>query len=353
MQLFLTIWSLAFLFTSHNIYRNLCAPYIGNFYLNILAYMAIFILGQSFWLLLDNKINKYLEYFVYIVLFTFIIMFFYYIIIDIVRLFYLKSNPQLLDIKVIIIAVLLGVYAFFNRYHIRITKYNIGDDLKLKIAFMSDLHIGDTGINDKILSKVVKKINDENVDIVILGGDIIERNPKYFTDKNYNEFFKQLKTKYGIYAILGNHEYYGGMPYEITETLENNGNIRVLNDEFVEFDNFILIGREDNTRNYYIGKRKSIDQILNGLKSEKYKIVADHNPAHFKDSVDSSINLQLSGHTHNGQFFPFNIIIKFFYEKPYGLLDKGTSKLITSSGLSTWRIPIKLMSKPEIVIVNI
>ena len=151
---------------------------------------------------------------------------------------------------------------------------------------------------------------------------------------------------------MGNHEYYGGMPYLIADTLTQYANIKVLKDEVAEFDNFKIIGREDITKNYFGNRRKIIEKI-DKIEPEKYNIVVDHNPANFRDSVENKIDLQLSGHTHNGQFFPFNLIVKFFYEKPYGLLKKQDSNLITSSGLSTWKIPIKLGSKPEIVIIDI
>ena len=354
MYLFLMIITMAFFFVSHNIYKNLCEPYISNFYLNIIVYIVLVLLGQSFWLLLNEKLNKFIDYSICILVFVFSFMFFYYIIIDCIRLFYFQNNIQILDLRVLILVVFLGIFGFFNRYNIGITSYKIktDKDINLKIAFVSDIHIGDTGINEIIMNKAVNKINKENVDLIILGGDIVERNYKAFTETGLNEYFKKLKSKYGIFAVLGNHEYYGGNPYGIAETMERNGGIKVLKDDFIEFDNFILIGREDITRNYFGNNRKSIEEILID-NSNKFKIVADHNPANFNDSVKNGIDLQVSGHTHNGQFFPFNLIVKFFYKKPYGLLKIENSKLITSSGLSTWRIPIKLGSKPEIVIVEI
>lgn len=354
MHILISILTSAFFFVSHSIYRNLFEPYIKNLYLNIFAYIFLFVIGQSFWFLFNDKLNKYIEYPIYIIIFTFSCMFFYYIIMTPLRLFYFQNNMQTLDLKVILIVIAMGIFGFFNRYNVVTTKYKIetNKNVKLKIAFVSDVHLGDSGINEVILQKMVNKINEQNVDLIILGGDIVEKNDKIFTEKDHNEYFKQLKSKYGVYATLGNHEYYGGVPYKISETMENNGGIIMLNDKVAEFNDFILIGREDITKNYLVGPRKNIDEILI-FPSDKYKIVIDHNPASFKESIDNEIDLQISGHTHNGQFFPYNIIVKFFYEKPYGLLKKKNNKLIISSGLSTWRIPIKLFSKPEIVIIEI
>ena len=354
MQLLIAILTFSFFFTSHSLYKSLVGPYVSNIYLSIFLYIIITLIGQSFYLLFDKNVNPYIEYALYIVIFTFSFMFFYYLIIDIIRLFYLKNNPQLLDLKVLIIAILLGIFGFFNRYNIKITKYDLesNKDLKLKIVFLSDLHIGDTGINKVILEKAVKKINKQNPDIVIFGGDIIERNYKAFTTNNINEIIKGIKAQYGVYGVLGNHDYYGGQSTQITKTLQEDGNINILNDRLVNFDKFILIGREDIAKTRFGDRRLDIEEILTES-TDKYKIVIDHNPQNFNDSVENNIDLQVSGHTHNGQFFPFTLIVKFFHEKAYGMLKKENSTLIVSSGLSTWRIPIKLGSKPEIVVINI
>ena len=353
MGVFFLILSVSFYFVTHNIYKFIFAPYINNFYLNIIIYLTLFLISQSYILLNNKNINKYLEYILYIVVFVYCSLLFYYLVIDIYRFFFYYRNPQKMDLTVIFILILLGVFGFFNRYFIRVTKYNLksNKNINLKIAFMSDLHIGDTGINSKILNNVVNKINKENVDLILLGGDVIEQKAVYFTSTKLNEYFKKLKSKYGIYAILGNHEYYSGEAYKISKTLEEN-NIKILNDDFFETKNFVLIGREDITKNYFYSKRKNINNIIS-FNEKKYSIVIDHNPVNFNESIDNNIDLQLSGHTHNGQFFPFNLIVKFFHKKAYGLMKKNNSILIVSSGLSTWRIPIKLFSKPEIVIVNI
>ena len=269
-------------------------------------------------------------------------------------MFYNQPNQLLFDSVVYIILVCFGVYGFYNRYFIKTTNYNIttSKNIHLKIAFVSDFHIGDKVINKTILKKAVEKINSKNVDIVILGGDILEQYSDIFTQSTLNEEIKNLHSKYGTYAVLGNHEYYGGEPYQITETLTKNGNVIVLNDEYKDFDNFVLIGREDKTKSYFGTKRKKIEEILN-VDKNIFNIVIDHNPADFNQSVKNDIDLQLSGHTHNGQFFPFNLIVRFFYKKPYGLLKENNSSLIISSGLAGWRIPIKLFSKPEIVFIEI
>ena len=187
-----------------------------------------------------------------------------------------------------------------------------------------------------------------------MGGDIIESPLSNFPNKQYSKIWQKLDKRQGVYGIVGNHEYYTGEVYKLVEYLQNSCGIDMLLDDYkIIDDNIVLIGREDLTRNYY-GHRKEIKTIVNDIDLSKYfSIVLDHNPSKFDDAIINQIDLQLSGHTHNGQFFPFNIVVKFFYEKAYGLLQKQDKNLIVSSGLTPWGIPIKIVSKPEIVLVEI
>ncbi|MDR2526248.1 MAG: metallophosphoesterase [Rickettsiales bacterium] len=210
---------------------------------------------------------------------------------------------------------------------------------------MTDTHIGDLAMQPFIMQKTLNIIKKENVDFLIIGGDIIEGGKIDNFDK-YKDMF--LNSGIKTFAVLGNHEYYWRNHLDIVKALEN-ANINVLLDDYVLIDDFYLIGREDKT-NY---NRKSVKTIINDVDKSKFLLLIDHNPKFFDESVEQNVDLQLSGHTHNGQIFPFNFIVKFIYEKPYGKLEKKDSVLITSSGLSGWGPPIKIGSPVEIAIVEI
>jgi predicted MPP superfamily phosphohydrolase len=136
--------------------------------------------------------------------------------------------------------------------------------------------------------------------------------------------------------------------------MTENCGMQVLLDEFLPIGkNLLLIGRLDGGHNR-IKMRRRISEILkNADTTGNFLLLLDHNPRYFDEAVENGIDLQLSGHTHNGQMFPFNLLVRFLYEKSYGRLEKANSILLVSSGVSTWGPPIKVFSKPEVVVVNI
>lgn len=280
-----------------------------------------------------------------------------FLFIDILTLFRIRINKFYATLFILTSALVVAIYGYINRSFIRITNYKLdtNKNVKLRIAFLSDVHIGAIGINEKILNKIVEKINEVKPDILLFGGDIIEAK---IDDKirNYCKILSKAKARFGSYGVLGNHEFYVGATENIIKILEKEANIKMLNDDFVLIDNdILLVGRQDRSYSYISGKeRKTIEEIV-GTKNNRYKynIVVDHNPKYFDDAVENNFNLQLSGHTHNGQFFPFNLIVKLSYEKAYGLLKKLNSILIVSSGAGTWGPPIKVFSKPEIVVIDL
>jgi predicted MPP superfamily phosphohydrolase len=242
------------------------------------------------------------------------------------------------------------IFGYFSKDKLVVTEYNIKTkkDINLKIVFVSDLHIGKINlVCEKRLEKMVGIINKIGPDMVLFGGDIVESEPK-----EYGEIFKQIRSKYGLYGVLGNHEYYPkNDPNTIAKKLEDNYGMRVLMDEFVDVGGLRLVGRVDSSCFYQKIKRKSIKEITDD--TDKFTLLLDHNPNDFGDTIKNNIDLQLSGHTHNGQYFPFNILAKLFFVKSYGVLRKKKSTLITSSGLGYSGIPIRVASKSEIVVINL
>lgn len=273
---------------------------------------------------------------------------------------------------VILLTTAVNIYGYWNCNLIRSTNYSIGNskNVRLKIAFLSDIHMGALGMNEKILEKVVRIINDARVDLVLFGGDLVERKISDEISRE-TEILGKIKSKLGSYGVLGNHEYYSEKPETMVKFFREKANIKILMDSCEKIDddknvngvtNITLLGRNDTSFGYSPEKNKNIRDILkfqeeqmdqDNMKNKDFIIVLDHNPERFDEAVDSGVDLQLSGHTHNGQFFPFNLLVKFFYEKAYGRLLKGSSNLIVSSGLGAWGPPLKLFSPPEIVFVNL
>jgi predicted MPP superfamily phosphohydrolase len=250
----------------------------------------------------------------------------------------------------LLVIIILGSY---NAWHTTIRNYNItihktSNVNHMKILMVSDIHlnkiIGNGRINDLIqLSNQIKP------DIILIPGDVVDGSIKPFIDEHMGKNLSKLKAPFGIYASLGNHEYYGeGVP--LFQKQMNQIGIPVLTDEVrLVKDSFYIVGRKDNTdRN-----RQSIEQLVSPLDKSKPIIVMDHQPRDYNKMQQAGVDLDLSGHTHRGQLFPANYITHAMYENDWGYLRKGALQTIVSSGYGLWGPPFRIGSQSEVVVINV
>lgn len=262
------------------------------------------------------------------------------------------------SIAIIVIVLFLLVYGTINALHPVVKKYELTINkapvkLKtLKIAFLSDIHIGEI-VRGKRISNMINDINRLNPDLVLLGGDTIDDSPKTFIDENMSMEFKRLKAKLGVYAILGNHEYYSDKTALIVKSLSAGG-IEILRDKTVKIaDSFYLIGREDLDSIRFNINRKPLSELLTDADTSLPIILMDHQPPRSVKDLDNHIDLELCGHTHKGQMFPNDIFTKMLYLIDYGYKKYGNHNIIVSDGYGTWGPPIRIGNKPEIVEITI
>ncbi len=222
----------------------------------------------------------------------------------------------------------------------------------LRIALATDIHLGII-IGNSRLDRMVKMINDMNPDIILLAGDIVDEDLAPVIEKNLGETLRGLRAKYGVYAVTGNHEYIGGVE-EAVRYLTEHG-ITVLRDNAVLIDNsFYVVGREDRSITGFTGKkRKPLNEIISGLDKRFPIILMDHQPFQLEEAVVNGIDLQLSGHTHHGQMWPFNYITRAIYEKSYGYMQRGDTHVYVSSGFGTWGPPVRVGTGAEIAHITI
>jgi predicted MPP superfamily phosphohydrolase len=220
-------------------------------------------------------------------------------------------------------------------------------DKSIKMVAISDLHLG-YGISTKEFSKWVKLINKEEPDVLLIAGDVIDNSVKPLFEKNYAEIFSEIKTKYGIFMIPGNHEYIAGINKSI-EFLTKAG-IIVLKDSVTLVNNeFYIVGRDDRSN----PQRKSLSEITDSLDKSKPIIVLDHQPFNLDEIAKNNIDLQISGHTHAGQIFPITLITKAMYELSYGYMKKENSHIYVTSGIGLWGGKFRIGSRSELVIIDI
>lgn len=223
---------------------------------------------------------------------------------------------------------------------------------KQKVVLVSDIHLGMMISNGK-LNKMVQLVNNENADLVLLAGDIFDEDLGPVIQNNMGDLLKNLRAKHGVFAVLGNHEFYGNAA-AAHEYLKNH-NITVLRDSVVTLPNGIaVVGREDITaERMYDKKRKTLTELLENVDTENPVFVLDHQPYNLSEVADYSVDLQVSGHTHNGQMWPFNYITGAMFEISKGYGKIKDTHFFVSSGYGTWGPPIRTNSRSEIVVMEI
>ena len=218
---------------------------------------------------------------------------------------------------------------------------------QLIVVAMTDIHLG-TIVRHSTLENLVEKVNNLNPDLILLPGDIVDEDVSTVMEQNMAASLRELKAPYGVFGVTGNHEYFGGVQKSVDYIQK--GNVRILQDTTVKIANaFYLIGRKDRTGKSFGDKRKPLNEILDGVDKKLPLILMDHQPFHLEEAEQNGIDLQLSGHTHHGQLFPFNLITKKVYEKSWGYLRKRQTQYYVSCGVGTWGPPIRIGNRPEIL----
>ncbi|MCX6169583.1 MAG: metallophosphoesterase [Ignavibacteriales bacterium] len=261
-----------------------------------------------------------------------------------------------LVVLVFVIITVAGGYINTRTINTRTYKFKInkqaGELSSLNIVMASDLHLG-TILGKSFLNNLVNKINELKPDIILLAGDIIDEDINPVIKNNVGEELVRLKSKFGVFAITGNHEYIGGVEAAV-KYLTAHG-IAELRDSSVKIDDsFYVVGREDRSIRQFSGKqRKNLTELLTGVDKSFPIIMMDHQPFGLNEAFENGIDLQLSGHTHNGQLWPINYIIEKIYDLAWGYEIRGNTHYYVSCGVGGWGPPIRTGSRPEIVNIQI
>jgi predicted MPP superfamily phosphohydrolase len=254
--------------------------------------------------------------------------------------------------------VILILGGFINAVIPAVREYDItinktaGDIKNLKIAAVSDIHLGSI-IRKRSIKKLSGMLEQERPDVIFLLGDIVDGELGPVLRGDLLKYFKGPETADGLFAITGNHEFIGGADRTIPY-IESKG-ITVLKDEIVNLPGGIqLIGRLDrDSRRFYGKDRLPLSDLMKDIDHSRPVIVLDHQPFNLEETEKNGVDLQLSGHTHNGQFWPLNYITRKIYELSYGYLRKGNTQIIVSSGFGLWGPRVRSGSRSEMVVINV
>ena len=218
------------------------------------------------------------------------------------------------------------------------------------IAQVSDIHYGMLTRNQE-LSRIFTRVNDLQPDIVVITGDLVDESVSHMEEMRVP--LSGIKSRHGVFAVTGNHEYYAGVDRAVA--IMKGANIRVLRNEILTLPGGLqILGIDDPTGSRRMGQRvPDFDGLVSSLDQQKPSILLYHQPIMFEKTASCGIGLQLSGHTHGGQLFPVIYISKMIYPRTPGLHKIGDAYLYVSWGIGTWGPPMRLKAPPEVVFIRL
>lgn len=260
--------------------------------------------------------------------------------------------------SVILVTSIVVAVGYYNAIHpvwqkvvINIPK-KAGSLKKLDIVMVSDIHLG-TLIKNSRLRYLISRINALNPDVVLFAGDIIDEDLRPVMENDLGNDLTKIKSKYGVYAVNGNHEFIGGV--DAADRYLSGHGVTMLRDQVALVDNaFYIVGREDFSVNRFTDKtRKDLSLIIAGIDMNKPVVLMDHQPFKIHEAVNAGVDLQVSGHTHHGQMWPLNYITDIIFQIPYGYEKIGETSFFISDGYGTWGPPIRIGNRPEMVHIRL
>ncbi len=217
---------------------------------------------------------------------------------------------------------------------------------ELRIVLLSDTHLGN-GVSLKRTQKLVEQVNALKADLVLVTGDFNEDGDI----KTYSAPFKEMKAKYGAYGSLGNHEFYRGLQNAIN--FFESSNVKLLRQQSVEILPGIEVLGVDDINTAGISKKRLAEVMESTLDKNKFSIVMEHEPKYYDVFANHGANLVLSGHTHDGQIFPFNWLVRTRYPHAYGLKKIDNTYFYVTAGTFYWGPPMRLFTRNEITLITV
>ena len=255
-------------------------------------------------------------------------------------------------ITIALFAIIAGLMAYGTihykqTYRIEMTVASPKIKQPVKVVMLSDIHAGYV-TRYKRLSRIVNMVNREKPDLVLLGGDLVDRSLVMAKKDHDASCFKRLNAP--VYACLGNHEYYA----DENESAAFYGQcgITLLKDSVATACGLTLAGRSvemDPDEE----KRPPLYKVLRKADRSKFIILLDHIPEDFVEAQLEKVDFQFSGHTHGGQFWPVTWLTRLGCENPYGAMTKGGTHFYVTSGIGVWGVPMRIGTRSEYLVLTL
>lgn len=253
------------------------------------------------------------------------------------------------------ISLCASVYGYMDALNIKSEHISIETEKlppgidRVRIVQISDVHLG-LIVRQERLGLILDKVKEASPDILVSTGDLVDGqiNGLY----GLADMLKEINPRYGKYAVLGNHEYYAGIKQAIE--FKNAAGFTLLRGDGVSIDDIVTLAGVDDPAAKYLGLYRDVDEkaLLSSFPRNRFTVLLKHRPLVNDDSV-GLFDLQLSGHVHKGQIFPFSLLTKLYYPKHAGMLNVNGSILYVSRGSGTWGPPIRFLAPPEVTVIDI
>jgi predicted MPP superfamily phosphohydrolase len=254
------------------------------------------------------------------------------------------------------LSLCISLYGYFEARDIRTERILVktsklpAEISRLKIVQISDVHLG-LMVREGRLNRILDKVKAEQPDILVSTGDLLDG--QVCRLNGLEDLFKSIRPKYGKFAITGNHEFYAGI--ENARCFIENAGFTLLRGEGITPSGIINVAGVDDPAGKISGLAKDISEkeLLAGLPREKFTLLLKHRP--FADKTATGLfDLQLSGHIHKGQIFPFTLVTALLYPITSGRLDLPNGSLMyVSRGSGTWGPPIRFLAPPEVTVIEL
>lgn len=373
-------WMIRWMSACHRLFQTMAfrVSFVGIYIILATALLTGFLIKKPAALhrILKHIGNYFLGTFVYILMVV--------AVVDLVRLIlkYIFHAPFIGQRSTFVVTGLfctlliisLSTYGILHVTHVKTTSYNVNIAKKvngmdsLKVVLLADTHFG-YSMGTSQARRIVEKINAEDPDVVCIAGDIFDNEYDAISKPDeLKDILKGIKSRYGVYACWGNHDLnepiLAGFTFNgkeddyndprMEEFLKDAG-ICLLNDESVLIDDkFYIVGRRDASRYEKVeGSRQTPAQLTQSLDQSKPIIFMDHQPKELEEIAAAGVDLDLCGHTHDGQIFPGNLIIHLFWENSCGYLQKGSMHNIVTSGAGIWGPNMRVGTDSEICSISV
>jgi len=248
------------------------------------------------------------------------------------------------------------IYGYFEALHIRTEHVTVKTSKipekigRFRVVQISDVHLG-LIVGKSRLKRILRKVEDARPDILVSTGDLVDGQMDDL--EMLTDMFQKIPAQYGKFAITGNHEFYAGLDRALAFTKK--AGFTILRGEGLTVSDLVtVVGVDDPARKrYFPDPAASEKALLEKMPREKFTLFLKHQPIISSGSL-GRFDLQLSGHTHKGQIFPFNLVTKFYYRMHTGLSKvNGDALLYVSRGSGTWGPPVRFLSPPEVTVIDI